>query len=167
MIEYVFPFLFQASSSRPPWKCSTCGRSYATERNLKRHELTHKAPKPHKCTICSKAFQRNDSRLRHEKIHGSGAKRIVPSRKRKLPQRPATVPGGFRIQKTSTAFNGATVTWRIGYPAGNTGQDVADLLQKSTAAMKDKLLRYQKSKTAIKLNMTIIVMFNLTGVFDF
>ena len=51
------------------------------------------------------------------------------------------------------------MTWRIGYPAGNTGQDVADLLQKSTAAMKDKLLRYQKSLTPVKLNMTIIIMF--------
>ena len=163
----MFNFPVQGPS---PWKCGTCGRSYTNKRHLTRHQLTHKKAKTYRCTTCSKGFHRDDVRRQHEKVHRTPSTstplsaslrsvRIPPAARKRKPNPFRRMPEGFRIMKTNTAFKGASVTYKLSYPHGNSGDSVVENLEKSTSAMHEKLYRFQNAKKPIKFNMSLHAVF--------
>lgn len=36
--------------------CSVCGKPFARQATLERHERSHRGEKPFKCSVCGKAF---------------------------------------------------------------------------------------------------------------
>ena len=139
---------------------NVCGRSFTQKQHLNRHKGTHTNFKTFKCTICPKRFHQDTNRRRHEKIHGAGIEQAGSSRSesRKRPANSAQ-KCPFKIVHTAIAFKGATMTWKLIYPKGNSGDEVADLLDRSTSSLREKLLRYQRAKRPIKFNMSIFVIF--------
>ena len=65
----------------------------------------------------------------------------------------------FQIYKTATAFRGATITWKLQFPKGNSGPEVVDNVNRATLSMKDKLDRYRGKVRAIEFNQTLPVIF--------
>ncbi|XP_048346896.1 zinc finger protein 135-like [Sphaerodactylus townsendi] len=55
-----------------PYQCSICGKSYATQYNLNRHQRIHADRRPYKCTICGKTFSYRYSLALHETTHKKG-----------------------------------------------------------------------------------------------
>ncbi|CAH1803299.1 unnamed protein product [Owenia fusiformis] len=49
--------------------CKFCARTFASQRNLRRHERGHTGEKPYKCKICGKSFTRDDKLKRHLQQH--------------------------------------------------------------------------------------------------
>jgi hypothetical protein len=66
----------------------------------------------------------------------------------------------FKIEQIKTAFRGATVTWKLYAPLGNRADEVADLLDRMTNAMKQKIQGYRSVKTAVKFNISLYAMFH-------
>ncbi|XP_019761633.2 uncharacterized protein LOC109538706 [Dendroctonus ponderosae] len=52
-----------------PFKCSRCGKRYATEDVFLRHEGKHAGNKPHKCLMCPKMFNHKTDLRRHICCH--------------------------------------------------------------------------------------------------
>ena len=52
------------------------------------------------------------------------------------------------------------MTWKLAAPKGNRGDEIADLLDQTTSAMKDKIVRYRSARRAAKFNRSIHVMFH-------
>ncbi len=43
-------------SEKKPYQCTTCKKSFAQSRYLRRHKLTHSEERPYTCTLCNKKF---------------------------------------------------------------------------------------------------------------
>lgn len=53
-----------------PYKCSECGKDFASKYSAKAHEKIHlDRPRPYKCVTCGKAFITEQNLHQHEKIH--------------------------------------------------------------------------------------------------
>jgi len=50
-------------SNRRPYQCLSCGKTFVTNEELKRHERTH--AKPFVCSRCSKSFARREQLKTH------------------------------------------------------------------------------------------------------
>ena len=65
-ISYTILF---SSSGQNPFACSTCHKSFRSERNLKTHQNTHNTDnKPYHCDGCGKAFRSQPGLKQHLKI---------------------------------------------------------------------------------------------------
>lgn len=49
--------------------CSTCGKSFARQATLERHERSHRGEKPFKCKQCGKAFTDSSELKTHSRTH--------------------------------------------------------------------------------------------------
>ena len=56
-------------SDRRRVKCSTCKGSFASIRELKRHEVTHENKPSYQCSVCHRSFNRSDNLKAHERTH--------------------------------------------------------------------------------------------------
>ncbi|XP_030760394.1 gastrula zinc finger protein XlCGF57.1-like [Sitophilus oryzae] len=52
-----------------PNKCSTCGKCFNFQTDLKRHMITHMEIKPYNCRFCNKGFTRKQYLTNHERKH--------------------------------------------------------------------------------------------------
>ena len=164
------------------WSCDECGRNFKDKGNFIRHQKTHETSKPFQCQYCTKKFRRVSNQRRHERIHqlGAGINQTSPQpTNQPTPQpgpsnqqgfsnqpgpsrslkRSASTSTGFKIEKVATAFRGATITLKLYAPIGNRADEVADLLDKMTNAMKEKIREQRSLKKAIKFNMSLHTMF--------
>ncbi|XP_054272919.1 zinc finger protein 391-like [Macrosteles quadrilineatus] len=57
------------TTMRRPHKCPTCGKSYKTSSNMKRHKLVHSGERPHKCSTCGKSFKSKVDMKKHTLVH--------------------------------------------------------------------------------------------------
>ncbi|XP_077180923.1 uncharacterized protein LOC143831646 isoform X1 [Paroedura picta] len=55
-----------------PYQCRSCGKIYATQYNLNRHQRVHADSRPHKCAICGETFTYRYTLLHHEATHAKG-----------------------------------------------------------------------------------------------
>ncbi|XP_060095293.1 zinc finger protein 595-like [Heteronotia binoei] len=55
-----------------PYQCYSCGKTYATQYNLNRHQRIHADSRPYKCTICGKTFTYRYTLIHHEATHTEG-----------------------------------------------------------------------------------------------
>lgn len=55
-----------------PYQCCTCGKTYASQYNLNRHQRLHADARPYKCTICGKTFTYRYTLVHHEATHAEG-----------------------------------------------------------------------------------------------
>ncbi|XP_015269045.1 PREDICTED: zinc finger protein 184-like [Gekko japonicus] len=55
-----------------PYQCCSCGKTYASQYNLNRHQRIHADSRPYKCTICGKTFTYRYTLLHHEATHTEG-----------------------------------------------------------------------------------------------
>lgn len=51
------------------FKCSTCGKMYKTENDLKMHNVVHSEQRPYVCTHCGKSFLSTSKLRQHYNIH--------------------------------------------------------------------------------------------------
>lgn len=66
-----------SSSTRLPFICNICNKSFGRPNNLKSHMLSHSAEKPFKCDYCDQAFVRAYDQRRHQRSHTDGNKAFV------------------------------------------------------------------------------------------
>ena len=66
------------SSDTPPaatvkqertYSCSVCGRVFASGKNIRRHERSHRQEKRYRCETCGKHFAQSTTLVYHERIH--------------------------------------------------------------------------------------------------
>ncbi|KAL7306988.1 hypothetical protein TKK_0000738 [Trichogramma kaykai] len=57
------------SAQDETFPCDLCNKSFANQRNLKRHMLTHTRIKSYTCDLCDKSFTRKPDRTRHMFTH--------------------------------------------------------------------------------------------------
>jgi len=55
------------------YKCTGCGKCFASKAGLATHSRIHSGEKPFECTVCSKQFTTSGGLVRHSRIH-SGEK---------------------------------------------------------------------------------------------
>lgn len=55
-----------------PYRCCSCGKTYATQYNLNRHQRIHANSRPYKCNICGKTFSFRYTLVHHEATHMEG-----------------------------------------------------------------------------------------------
>ena len=51
------------------YSCSVCGRVFASGKNIRRHERSHRQEKRYKCETCGKHFAQSTTLVYHERIH--------------------------------------------------------------------------------------------------
>ena len=133
-----------------------CERRYSQLNNLRRHEKSHKKSRAYKCAYCRKGFARSDSLLRHSlRCGGHVAPAPRPPSPTEPPQRERDT---FLVKRHRTAFNNATITWRLDYKA-NRAAEVDRYLDRSTGFMLDKLSGMRRKHAAIKFNLALHVEF--------
>ncbi|KAG5898464.1 hypothetical protein JTB14_015471 [Gonioctena quinquepunctata] len=52
-----------------PFKCKTCGKTFAQKATLERHYLTHTGETPFECDLCGKVGRRKDQLIEHIQRH--------------------------------------------------------------------------------------------------
>ena len=59
------------SDVKPPrtYSCSVCARVFASGKNIRRHERSHRQEKRYKCETCGKHFAQSTTLVYHERIH--------------------------------------------------------------------------------------------------
>ena len=136
-----------------------CGRTFTEQRSLVRHMKGHNVEKKFSCTKCSKGFKRKDNLKQHERTctHNHPSTWQAPVTPH-IPSIDTNNPQDFKIVTTKTAFNRAVVTWKRKYKRNNL-IDYVNLLDRSTAVMKDHLLRERHRQRAIKFNMSLHAVF--------
>ena len=51
------------------YSCSVCGRVFASGKNIRRHERSHRQEKRYRCETCGKHFAQSTTLVYHERIH--------------------------------------------------------------------------------------------------
>src|SRR5277367_5481899 len=59
----------RSSEREKKYPCDTCGKTFQTPSNLKRHERSHLGEKPFKCAECGQRFAQKSNLTRHLRIH--------------------------------------------------------------------------------------------------
>ena len=139
-------------------KCELCPKSFTEKKNLNRHKRqVHNGEKQHLCGICSRTFSRKTNKDLHLKTC-SNKVNIGGEIQKKSYKTSSNLE--FIPKKKSSAFGGIIAEWVIEYPRDYNCIDPILLLKKSTAAMKDIILRHNSSQTKrLKYNMYIHVIF--------
>lgn len=57
------------TTKRKTYECATCGKGYASNAILEKHQSVHTGEKPYVCRFCDKAFSMKSNLERHEKRH--------------------------------------------------------------------------------------------------
>ncbi|KAJ6112759.1 hypothetical protein N7512_008083 [Penicillium capsulatum] len=67
----IFPcdLTFANLTSDKNFKCSVCGKSFARQATLDRHERSHRGDKPYKCKDCGKTFTDSSELKTHSRTH--------------------------------------------------------------------------------------------------
>lgn len=68
--------------------CSTCGKNFSGNGDLKRHMMIHAGVKPFCCTVCDKRFVRLHHLKRHEATHGKPPRKAAKARAAPKARRP-------------------------------------------------------------------------------
>uniref|UniRef100_A0A1B0BZI0 Protein krueppel n=1 Tax=Glossina palpalis gambiensis TaxID=67801 RepID=A0A1B0BZI0_9MUSC len=63
---------FKGETKKPPFICSSCGKSYFSEHRLVKHSRLHTHDMPFKCGFCKKVFRRVDALKCHLLEHSNG-----------------------------------------------------------------------------------------------
>ena len=143
--------------------CDVCQRTFKYASSLKEHAVVHALEKTFSCSKCEKGFSRRNNAKRHEK-NCRGVAPPPPQQPRgcglKRPRiRNAAHPHNFNITKTSTAFRGATITWKLRYPSDDASSGYMDVIESSTQAMSLRLERFRTDRRALKFMMTLHAVF--------
>ena len=129
--------------------CDICGRGFTLKRKLKRHKKTHEKSRKYKCGKCSKCFRKECNKKHHEKnCRGyNHSNTVQPKRNNKVEE------NRFKIEKVSSAFKNASVTWKLIY-SENDGNDYADTMNTSCLAMTHKLEDFREENHSLKFNIS-------------
>ena len=151
-------------TTQKKFKCGICSKAFHRKDHLHRHKRIHGQPSnpPIRRPVAS-----NAERIapRGQRVRGAGA--FVPTtRSRRATTTAATTRQRMTITKMSSAFQGACVSWRLEFPEirinsdpfetdASHGANVQKLLEDAAGKMQNYILRYQRRREPIKLNMSI------------
>ena len=137
-------------------ECDQCPKVFSRKNNLYEHvRNVHVKIKPHQCGICSKAF----SRKQHKEVHLRTCSRSVgiPILKKIYYPSPDLK---FHPVLRSSVLGGIVTEWELYYPLDYRYYDPQVLLNASTKAMKDVILKQLYATTKkLKFTMSIHVIF--------
>jgi KRAB domain-containing zinc finger protein len=53
----------------PEYACPTCGKTFVTRSNMRRHRIIHTGERPYSCPVCFKAFTQRTDMKKHLRLH--------------------------------------------------------------------------------------------------